>query len=76
MATESQESSDPASSQTSGDTKDDGDRHNYRRALADKSSNSSSSSSSSGIDFYMDGSALDIAVFHLVSCIYLYFDPT
>lgn len=46
-------------SQSYGDTKDDGNRHNYRRVLA------GDNSSSGGTDFYMDGSALDIAVFHL-----------
>lgn len=43
-----------------GESKDDGNRHAHRRALA-----TNSSSSNSGTDFYMDGSSLDIAVFHL-----------
>mmetsp|Transcript_276 Transcript_276/g.691 ORF Transcript_276/g.691 Transcript_276/m.691 type:complete len:550 (-) Transcript_276:214-1863(-) len=43
------------------DTKSDGNRRNHRGVLSGNKKNSSSS----GGDFYMDGSALDIAVFHL-----------
>lgn len=49
---------------SSDSTKHDGNRHNYRRALA-----GNSSSSDSDADFSMEGSALEIAVLKLVSLI-------
>ena len=64
VTTQDQGPSDPGS--ISGETEDDGNRRNYHRTLA-----ANNSSSSSGTDYYMDGSALDIAVFHLVSLLFL-----
>mmetsp|Transcript_770 Transcript_770/g.1626 ORF Transcript_770/g.1626 Transcript_770/m.1626 type:complete len:543 (-) Transcript_770:1004-2632(-) len=48
-----------SSAKPSDDREGGGDRHSYHRALA------GNSSSSSELDFSTDGSALDIAVFHL-----------
>lgn len=48
---------------SSDSTKNDGNRHDFRRALA--SNSNSSSSSNSGADFPMEGSALEIAVLKL-----------
>ena len=57
MASDSQDS-DPHSFDR---TIDDGNRHRHSRALEDNGA------SNSGADFGMEGSALDIAVFLLVS---------
>uniref|UniRef100_A0A7S4ADS0 GOST seven transmembrane domain-containing protein n=1 Tax=Pseudo-nitzschia australis TaxID=44445 RepID=A0A7S4ADS0_9STRA len=58
VTTQDQGPSDPGS--ISGETKDGGNRRKNHRTLA-----ADNSSSNSGTDYYMDGSALDIAVFHL-----------
>lgn len=62
----SQSSHDNSNGKDNGGNRRTSNNHDNRsRALSDN--NNKSNSTIIGTDFYMDGSALDIAVFHLVS---------